>query len=290
MIDAELDDQYQVFNKKRALLASLIQVAQDISGHTHSLNDALLLAKPSQIYPKKVTHYRDQLDRHILALDEPELLKRSNKYDSQTSYLLDALLEFIELTQQQIYDDDEPKEFSEDVRYQLNEFNTVTHTAIGIRIKLQDQGLRLPPVKFGFPQEWLAEQVESLNDTNHALRLKVKDRIAELIYDAEHLLFRVDLSNPMREVLLYVQASMKENLEYLYHGGNIKQLPHEFESLDITTIPQETISEYIDQKNQLEALEKLQLKKPDHEHKMGFNTKMKLWLNTPWKTRWRDIK
>ena len=285
---SNIDSQCSLFNKKRELLASLIQVTQDLGGHTHCLQDMLLLARPSQEYPSKVQHYKDELDYQIRTLQEKQLLKRSDKYDSQTSHLLNSLLEFINLIQQQVNSDEEPNEFSDEVGLQLDEFDAVTKATIGIRIVLQNMGVFLPPVKFGFPQEWISEHIASLNETNHKLRLKVKDRIAELVYDAEHLLLNENLPASIRENLSYVQESMKVNLEYLFHGGNISHLPFDFESLDITATPTSTIHEhYIQQQAAQEAKENSTQEIP--EKKPGFNDKLKRWLNTSWKTRWRDL-
>jgi len=283
------DSQCSLFNKKRELLASLIRVTQDLGGHTHSLQNILLLARPSQIYPSKVQHYKEQLDYQIRTLQETQLLKRSDKYDSQTSHLLNALLEFIYLIQQQVDGDEEPDEFSDEVGVQLDEFDAITKTTIGIRIVLQNMGVFLPPVKFGLPQEWISEHIASLNETNHKLRLTVKDRIAELVYDAEHLLLNENFPSSIRENLSYVQESMKVNLEYLFHGGNISHLPFDFESLDITAIPASNIHEHYVQQHAAQQAEENSHQVMPSEKKPGFNDKLKRWLNTSWKTRWRDL-
>ena len=115
MSEPTLQIQCEQFERKRLLLASLIRVAQDVAGHTHSLQDALLLARPSQNFPAKVQQYKENVDKSILFLDEIDLKPRSKKYESQCSHLLDALLEFIELTQIQVEENTPPKEFNEDV-------------------------------------------------------------------------------------------------------------------------------------------------------------------------------
>lgn len=285
--DADLNTQLEQFEHKRALLSSLIRVAQDVVGHTHSLQDVLLLARPSQNFPSKVHHYKEHVEKAILFMDELQLKNRSKKYDSQSSHLLDALLEFIEITQLQVEEERTPSEFSDDIRFQLDEFKTVTQSAIVIRLLLQDLGLILPPVKFSFPQEWIGEQIASLNETNHHIRMKAVDKVAELIYDAEHILERSDLPDATKDALEYVQHAMKENLEHLEHGGNIEILPYEFEELELTAIPQAALGDYLAEKEAKEAA--LHPEHEEHEQKMSFNKKLKLWLNTPWETRWRDL-
>lgn len=285
---SELRVQQEDFERKRLLLASLIRVAQDIVGHTHSLHDALLLAKPSQIYPAKVEKYKQDVDKIILFLEEQQLKSRSKRYDAQCSHLLDALLEFIELSQIQVEEDHTPNEFSEEVHQQFDEFRHVTRTAIVIRILLQELGIMLPPVQFSFPQEWIGEHITSLNETNHHIRLKAIDKVAELIFDAEKMLNNPELPESTRQGLEYVQHAMKANLSYLEHGGNIEKLPHKFESLEMTSIPPETLHDYLD-KERIKQAEQEALDQEEHQQKMKFNQKLKLWLNTPWDIRWRDL-
>ena len=76
----------------------------------------------------------------IRSLQEDDLLIRSDKYDHQSSHLLDALLEFIDLTRAQVTEREEPKAFSDEVREQLSEFGDVTKVAIVLRLLLQDIG------------------------------------------------------------------------------------------------------------------------------------------------------
>ena len=285
------DQQLLNFERKRELLASLIRVAQDLNGHTHALHDVQLLAKPSQQFPAKVYHYKDELSASIREMSDSQVKNRSARYDTQTAHLLDALLEFIDITQHQVTIDEEPSEFSDEAKFQLEEFKQVSHTAVALRILLQDLGIFLPAVKFGFPQEWIGEQIDSLNQTNHSLREKSKDRIAELILEAEEILSKKMLPQVTLDGLAYAQHAMMLDLEFLEHGGSIEKLPYAFEELEINSLPDSTVNAYIEE-NKIPTLDEI-VKDPSHETdpdaRLGFNKKLKLWLNTPWKTRWRDL-
>ena len=63
-----------------------------------------------------------------------KLKNRSRRYDTQSVHLLEALLEFIDITQHQVTIDEEASEFSDEVRLQLDEFKQVSHTAVALRI------------------------------------------------------------------------------------------------------------------------------------------------------------
>lgn len=277
--------QLQSIEKKRHLLASLMRIARDISGHSHSLSNAQLLARPSQNYPPKAQEFKRQVDRYLLLLQEPDLKLRSPKYDQQSSLLLDALMEFVDIAEQQVERDQAPDEFTDDMQHQLKEFGLVTKVAVVLRILLQEYGVILPPVKFSVPQEWLGEQITLLNDTNHHLRLKASDKIAEVLLDIVSLQSDETLPPTLRDTLEYVHDAMTENLEYLEHGGNMAHLPYEFEALEITELPEETIRNHLEQKQTISV----QAKVENTEQKLKFNEKMKLWLNTPWSKRWRDL-
>jgi hypothetical protein len=224
-------------------------------------------------------------------MDDTDIKNRSGRYDTQTVHLLDALLEFIDIVQHQVTVDEEPSEFSDEARAQLDEFKQVSHTAVALRILLQDHGLFLPAVKFGFPQEWIGEQISALNHTNHSLREKSKDRIAELIIEAEALLASKSLALATKDALSYAQHAMMLDLEFLEHGGNIEKLPYDFEELEINALPKDTVNTFIEE-NKIPTLDDI-VKDPSNEETnqatKSFNNKLKLWLNTPWKTRWRDL-
>lgn len=286
-----INEQIQDFERKRELLASLVRVAQDLNGHTHALHDVQLLAKPSQQFPSKVLTYKDELSPSVREMDDPQVKQRSERYDQQTAHLLDALLEFIDITQKQVSIDEEPSEFSDEARLQLDEFKQVSHTAVALRILLQDLGMFLPAVKFSFPQEWIGEQINSLNATNHNLRDKAKDRIAELILEAEEILSHRAIPQTTKDALSYAQHAMMLNLEFLEHGGSIEKLPHDFEELELNSLPESTVNAYIEEKKipVLDDIVKDPTMEEDDPSKLSFNNKVKLWLNTSWKTRWRDL-
>jgi hypothetical protein len=286
MVDQQLSD----FEHKRELLASLIRVAQDLHGHTNALHDVQLLAKPSQKFPARVNRYKADLSPATQEMSDAQVKSRSQRYDSQTAHLLDALLEFIDIAQHQVTIDEDPSEFSEEARLQLDEFREVSHTAVALRIFLQDLGVYLPAVKFSFPQEWIGEQIETLNHTNHSLRDKSKDRMAELILEAEELLVRKELPQGTLDALAYAQHAMMIDLEFLEHGGNIEKLPYAFEELELSAIPESTVRTFID--NNIPTLDNIVKEPPTEEVQhsgRSFNSKLKLWLNTSWKTKWRDI-
>ena len=129
-----------------------------------------------------------------------------------------------------------------------------------------------------------------MNETNHSLREKSKDRIAELILEAEEILTSRKLPRLTLDKLAYAQHAMMLDLEFLEHGGNIEKLPFNVEELELRSIPESTVNAYIEEKR-IPTLDDI-VKEPGNEEspsKLSFNSKLKLWLNTSWKTKWRDL-
>ena len=281
MTETDTQTQCQLIEKKRNMLAALIRIAQGFNKHTQGLEDVLLLAKPSQTYPPKIDQYITILEKKTSSLSEEQLSKQTKEYDNRCKKLINTLLKAVEQTQKQIGENQDIEPFSEEVQQQLHDFKNMTQTAVGLRAILQKRGIIMPPVHFGFPQEWIAEQIDSLQQTNRALRSRVKILALELIIDVKQMLKRENLSLVLRDGLTYVESSMQENLEHLKSGGSIDKLPHEFENLAITSVPESSFQP--EPENETEEKATLE-KKP-----LSFFKKVKLWLSTSRKTRWRDL-
>ena len=287
MNDTDTQAQCQLIEKKRQMLASLIRVAQGVNKHTQGLEDVLLLAKPSQTYPPKIDQYITILEKKTASLNEEQLSQQAKKYDNRCKVLINTLLKAVEQTQKQIEENQDIESFSEEIQQQLHDFKNMTQTAVGLRAILQKRGIILPPVHFGFPQEWVAEQIDSLQETNRALRSRIKTLALEMIIDVKCMLKRENLSPVLRDGLTYVESSMQENLNHLKSGGNIDKLPYEFESLSITSIPESRFqpeSEHESKEKEEDEEKVIPGKKP-----LSFINKIKLWLSSSWKTRWRDL-
>lgn len=285
MTDTTTEAQCQLIENKRQMLASLIRVAQGVNKHTQGLEHVLLLARPSQTFPPKIDQYIKLLEGKTSLLSDAELSQQSEKYDTRCKQLINTLLDVVDHTQMD--GEQERVSFSEEMQQQFKEFKNKTQTAVGLRAMLKKRGVTLSPVHFGFPQEWISEQIDTFHKTNIALRARIKTLAMELIVDVKQLQKNKTLSPVLREGLSYAESSMQENLSHLKKGGSIETLPHEFESLVITSMPETPKGTvYHSDPNENEAVpvalfaEKKQL---------SFIAKVKLWLSSSWQTRWRDL-
>jgi len=287
MNDTDTQAQCQLIEKKRHMLASLIRVAQGVNKHTQGLEHVLLLTRPSQTFPPKIDQYIKLLEGKTSSLSDAELSEQSEKYDNHCKQLINTLLEVVDQIQKQIEDGQELESFSEEIQQQFKEFKSMTQTAVGLRAMLKKRGITLPPVQFGFPQEWISEQIDTFHQTNRELRVRVKTLALELIVDVKQLLKTKNLSQVLRDGLSYAESSMQENLSHLKAGGSIDTLPYEFENLVITSMPETPegkIYQSDPKENEEAPVEQLAEKK-----QLSFIGKVKLWLSSSWKTRWRDL-
>lgn len=287
MMDKNTEAQCQLIEKKRQILASLIRVAQGVNKHAQGLEDVLLLARPSQTYPPKIDQYIKLLEGKTSSLTVEQLNIQAEKCDNRCKQLINTLLKVVEHTQKQMEEEEELDVFSEQIQEQLHEFKNMTQTAVGLRAMLQKRGVILPPVQFGFPQEWIAEQVDILQQTNRELRVRVKTLVLELIIDVKQMLKRKTLSQVLREGLSFAESSMQENLKHIKAGGSLDALPYEFESLTINSTANAPAGKVY--KSDPEIPESTQKEIIPEKHKLNFFKKIKLWLSSSWKTRWRDL-
>tara|TARA_R110001592_G_scaffold103298_1_gene291118 strand:+ start:1364 stop:2227 length:864 start_codon:yes stop_codon:yes gene_type:complete len=287
MIETDTQTQCQLIEKKRQMLASLIRIAQGINKHTQGLEDVLLLVRPSQTYPAKIDQYITLLESKTATLTDGQLIKEAKKYDDRCKQLINILLKVVDKIQKQIEEAKEIDSFSDEIQEQLKAFKTMTQTAVGLRVILQKRGVVLTPVQFGFPQEWFVEQVDSLQQTNRELRVRVKTLALELILDVKQILNRQGVSQKLRDCLNYTENAMQENLKHLNAGGSLDNLPHEFENLIITSTANAPADKIY--QSDPEMPEETPEEPETVKKQLNLSGKIKLWLSSSWKTRWRDL-
>jgi len=287
MIDSNTEAQCQLIEKKRQILASLIRAAKGVNKHTQGLEDVLLLARPSQTYPPKIDQYIKLLEAKTSSLTVEQVKIQAEKYDNRCKNLINTLLDSVEQTQKQMEQEEELDVFSEQIQERLKKFKNMTQTAVGLRVMLQKRGVILPPVQFGFPQEWIAQQIDTLQQTNKELRIRVKALVLEIIVDVQQMLKSKTLSETLRDSLIFVERSMKENLKHIKVGGSLDALPYEFESLTINSTADALTGKVY--KFDPEISEHTQQESVPDKKPLGFFKKINLWLSSSWKTRWRDL-
>ncbi len=293
---ADISSQCQQLEHKRQLLSKLIQFSQDVSRQTQGLEDLLLLTRPSQEFPPRIKKSLSQLKQKLAGYSEPQLRYQVTKQEQRIQVLLQSIVGYVEQIQHYNPDAVEDFTFPNSVTEQLNQFKKLNQTAVAMRAVLQEQGIILPPLKAGLPQDWLAEQIADLKETNRALRKRVKRHIHDMISDSHRLLAREDLPDALRDCLSQTEQAMRDNLQHLQDGGSTHNLPHDFEALEITALPIDSTGHsppQSDPSSDTAAEHQEPLPLPDVEepptHRRGFFQRLTVWLSSPWETRWKDI-
>lgn len=285
----DFDFECQQLELKRQLLNKLIHFAQDVSRQTQGLEDLLLLTRPSQEYPERVKKSVSRLADKIKNLDDDQLRLQANKQEQAIQQRLKAIIGFVEQTH--LHHQGPDFSFPDNITEQLDQFKKLNQTAVALRALMQERSIILPPLKSGIPQDWLAEQVAELKETNRDLRKRIKKQIHEMISDSHRLLALEELPDTLRQALQDTEDAMRENLQHLQAGGSIHSFPHNFESLELTALPPATESSQSSLSPETEPQEAIPL--PDVEEspgkRNGFFKRVSIWLSSPWETRWKDI-
>jgi len=123
---------------KQQRLAVLIRTALGINRHTAALED-LLLSRPSQSFPAKVSQYMALLEAKTSTLSDPQLSLQADKYESACQRLLQSLRQSVQQAQRLLTDEHQQEDFPEQIKERFKQFKRFTQTAVGLRALLQER-------------------------------------------------------------------------------------------------------------------------------------------------------
>jgi len=271
----------------RTLLLVLMQISRDITGHTQSLQNVWLLAKPSQKFPKYVSRFKKEDKKGFSKESASSLIEASRTYDAKSSELLDTLVEEIEQLKNSLNDECHDHHLSDELREKMGQFSDVTQTAVLIRLLLQDEGIVLPYVKFSIPAELIGEHVESVLEASKTLKNRVIMIAIKVASDITQLLGLEAVSSKQQKQLEAMRHAIELAATSYKKSGDIRELFSSIESLSIESANNSPGSKPVEnrkpEESQIGGSENTK-KKPSN-----FFQKLTIWLNSGWKKKWKDI-
>jgi len=302
---------YQIITDKRQALESLIKIAQGVHEQHSALSELAYAALPSQEFPVKVVLFFDAIEKRMADLPSPEIIRKLETVEKVTEQSLRqmlhlATLDVAQLRAQQI-DALNPESF----KTFIDDFRNRTNTALAIRLLLKKKGLAIAPFKLPVPQETIAAQISRLKEKEVACVKEVRKEIYDIIRDSQALLTLTELDQQLRQQLADIVSGMHANLAHLDNGGSITEIPNEFEIITLqseevvlvdataetnapkqpaTTAPvEETVAKTPAITPDQEALDNRESPSETQLQKRSFWWIFKLWLTSPWNTRWSDL-
>lgn len=279
----------QHLDDSRHQILSLIQLTKDITGHTRSLQNIWLLAKPSQRFPKNTKSYKKQGTAKLDALSTSELIQCSKANDKKCQEQFDALLHEVEAINASTKSEQTLTELPADLSRKMHSFNKVTEASVRIRLQLQDEGVVLPHVRFSISSELIGEYIAEIIETNKLLKKRLTTKIRQFIKDVGQIIKLGDTAID-RTQLMDVQATLTHTSENLHDEDALNSVGPTLMALDTNALINPALSHDQQAERKEPAVKDLTPDKTDKtEPSLSATKKLKIWLNSGWNKQWKDI-
>jgi hypothetical protein len=295
---ADIGQQLDQISRKRQALEQLLLLAHQLSRMQGGMGMLQQMLKPSQAPGRKATaleqlcdalapHSTEELRRQLAALDE--LIARELSSVVVLSRLTRA--EFI----QRYCESKGAADAAALLEKQLEEFRRNSQANVAVRYVLHGRGIQLKAAELPISQEAVAQRLEALRTEEQQCREQLTQQARELLVDIDAAIANPDCSAAELARQMASKLRVEGTLKMLEQGRSFEDLPRELSGEDAPLVARMARPE-IETGNAARpappaapktAAKQMAPVKP--EKPLGFWKKFKLWLNTPWETRWQDI-
>ena len=304
--------------QKREALEQLIHFAKQIVQSSDGLDAVQLITSPSQKPDDRQLGNLDALIKHFDQEPNAKLSIHMENLDSIIGKKIHEILEIANTSEEQFKRKfarsslREIKTSYEVIGKKLIEFKRYAQSSAAVRIVLQQRRIQVKPAKFPVLSNILNEQVNELKSREVECKRKVKNEITALINDTDKLMQKEGFPKEMISQMQQTHQHLSQALESLNAGNSLEDISVYVESIELGDVSGNGIYEKIvmpdddenKAKNSEQAVPQTENSKPKPppaskppieepspmSTQAGFFRILKLWLFTPWKIRWRDIK
>jgi hypothetical protein len=286
---ANVGHQLAQISRKRAALEQLLLLAHQLSRMQGGMGMLQQMLKPSQAPGRKASvleqlcsalapRTTDELRRQLVALDE--LIARELSSVVVLSRLTRA--EFI----QRYCESKGAADAAALLEKQLDEFRRNSQSNVAVRYVLHGRGIQLKAAELPISQEAVAQRLEALRTEEQQCRQQLTQQAQELLADIAVALDNPDCSPDDRTQQQATRRSVENTLRLLDQGRSLEDLPRVL--IGDVALPEPSAAPA---KTAPDKTAKTAISNPPQQQpaQLGFWKKFKLWLDTPWQTRWKDI-
>jgi hypothetical protein len=291
--------QFDELTSKRAALEKLIHITTGIQRQQRALEQLALVAKPSQEFPPKIAAYLEKLEHKYSELADELLNQRLVLIERSTNEVIGKIAKFAHLGIDELRYSETQELSVEAFQNLIKEFEQRTQSSLTLRFLLKKRGLSLNAFKLPFPQDAIAEQVETLKDREDHCVVQIKTEAQTIIKDTRALLTKPSVPDKMKQQLQEVEQAMVVNLKHLADGGSVASIPNKFEVVILQAGPSDKEEPVQGEEPAPEANEaepssavqadsKAQVCAP--QKKLSTFRLFIKWLNTPMGVSWKMLK
>ena len=281
--------------RKRAALEQLLLLAHQLSRMQGGIGMLQQMLKPSQAPGRKVSAIK-QLGAQMARHSSPQLQEKLALLDRLIARELSSVVVLSRLTRaefiQRYCESKGAVDAAALLEKQLTDFRRNGQLNVAIRYVLHGRGMQIKAAELPISQEAVAQRVAALRGEEQQCRQQLTEQAQDLLAEVD-----TELANPatppdIQTLHRATKNGLQQTLNLLASGRSLEELP-----LQLTTPPELSLNAALDTETDAapataKAPVHVPRKKPAPAQKKpprGFWQKLRLWLNTPWQTRWKDI-
>lgn len=288
--------EFEIIKQKRSALQKLIKLTATLNRLHQGLKSVVLMGGPTSQLPEKIitkfiflseglkNKSIDTLQNTLLSTDQK--IEHDIKHVLEISQKSDALLEqYLGVTGNKL-----TEVLKEDFHEHVNDFRKNSQTSITLRIALKTRNAIVKSFKLPVPESFIKKQIVSLNEKENKCREVIKKDMSSLQTEVTSLLTRDDCSDEIKTTLLDIHSELKTNSAHLESGLPIDEMPIAYESIELSGEAKvveevEAIIAEANQQTETSKAEAVTASRP----RMSYIKRLWIWLNSPWKKKWKDI-
>jgi len=303
-------------SRKRAALEQLLLLAHQLSRMQGGIGSLQQMLKPSQAPGRKISAI-EQLGAQLAHHTSPQLQQQLAALDAVIARELSSVVVLSRLTRaefiQRYCESKGAADAAALLEKQLENFRRNGQLNVAIRYVLHGRGVQIKAAELPISQEAVAQRVAALRGKEQQCRQQLTEQAQDLLAAID-----LELADPATPPDIQLQhRAAKNNLEQtlrlLASGRSLEELPLQLNApaelsfnaaLDAATaaIDAPPTAPPIAAQNKHGASQNKhdhsqnkhgvyqdQRDTPQKKMPRGFWQKLRLWLNTPWETRWKDI-
>ena len=313
------EDHLQAFSHKREALENLVTFSKSINKITKSLKAIIRIAQ-GQAQGKQDYRYFLALSSRVNSLTTDQVQDNLDNVDNKLVEDISTILDISRTDLEKIPDkfnrllsrnDANIFQFLDNY---LQDFKRRSRLAIALRIFLKEREAAVPPINLQFDISELEEEINSLKSKEAQCRSDVRNKMVELVEDAETILSIEEYPDEIKEKMREIRSSLLQSIQHIDEGKDIEDLPTSIMVMEMADDGAEEISmDQLPEEEPEEETDLGQLPCMDVEEKNltapspvsapkepkrrappikapGFWRVLFHWLNTPFGVSWEKAK
>lgn len=300
--------------KRRSLIEKLLSIARSIESLKGSLEALVLHNQASDQIPDVFFAFIGSLGKKIKNLSDAEIALRLATLEKKTNFKFDNIRTLIE----QINSGTDALPLFEHSETLLDDFRRQTQTSLALRCLLKKRGVKVKEYSLPISGIELKEKLKKISQKELEVRENAVKEIKTLMHDIDCALSG-DHGRAMQTMLTDIKQALLANLTHIQAGKSLFELPTPMENIVLTedclesyeyTLLPEQADDAVDTDKNVQSptekdeaiaqkvqsvektAERVEVKQQitASEEPKGIWQRFVVWLNTPWKVKWKHTK